>query len=109
ASEVSFRTYVRHATCGGTATLASTQPAIECQVTYRCTTTKCTRTEAAPGVYTGTAKTIFEGIDSSNVFRYSPSASAATFIKVTLQMPSEKGPPLTVSDGASMRNATLTN
>jgi type II secretory pathway pseudopilin PulG len=109
ATEVSFRTYVRDATCGGTGTLASSQPSIECQVTYQCTTTQCTRIEAAPGVYTGTATTIFEGINNSNVFSYSPNASEATFIKITLQMPSENGPTMTVSDGASLRNATLSD
>jgi type II secretory pathway pseudopilin PulG len=111
ASEVSFRTYVRRATCGGSTIPASNVPARECQVTYRCTTTKCSRVEAAPGVYTGTAKTIFEGIDSSNVFSYVPNATEATFIKVTLRMPNPNdpsGPPaVTVSDGASMRNAIL--
>lgn len=112
ASEVSFRTYVRRTTCGGSTIPASSVPARECQVTYRCTTTQCSRVEAAPGVYTGTARTIFEGIDSSNVFSYVPNAAEATFIKVTLQMPNPNdpsGPPaVTVSDGASMRNAILT-
>ncbi len=63
-----------------------------------------------PGVYTGTATTIFSGIDSSNVFSYSPSAAAATYIGVTLRLPNPSGSgDLTVSDGASLRNATLTN
>jgi type II secretory pathway pseudopilin PulG len=106
-SEVSFRTYVRRSTCGG-GVLASNLPARECQVTYRCTTTKCSRLEAAPGVYTGTETTIFEGIDSSNVFSYSPNPQEATFIKITLRLPNPSGPAaLTVSDGASLRNATL--
>lgn len=109
ASSVSFETYVRHSTCGGTGTLASTSASIKCEVTYTCSATKCTRTEAAPGVYTGTPRTIFEGIESSSVFTYSPSATEATFIEVTLQMPNPRGPAaLTVSDGASLRNATLT-
>jgi hypothetical protein len=110
ASEVSFRAYVRGTTCGGS-TPASNVPARECQVTYRCTTTKCSRIEAAPGVYTGTERTIFEGIDSNEVFSYVPNATEATFIKVTLKMPNPNdpsGPPaVTVSDGASMRNAVL--
>jgi hypothetical protein len=108
ASEVSFETYVRHTTCGGTTPLAGTSPSIRCEVTYTCTTMSCSRVEAAPGVYTGTATPIFKGINSSNVFSYSPSAAAATYIKVTLQMPNPSGPAaLTVSDGASLRNATL--
>jgi type II secretory pathway pseudopilin PulG len=107
ASEVSFRTYVRSSTCAG-GVLASSAPAIECQVTYKCTTTYCTRTQSAPGVYTGTATKIFSGINNANVFSYTPSAAAPTYIKITLQFPNPSGGgSLTVSDGASMRNATL--
>ena len=110
ASSVSFQTYVRHSTCGGSTMLASTSPSIKCEVTYTCTATYCTRAESAPGVYTGTAKRIFEGIDSSNVFSYVPDAASATFIKVTLHMPNPDGAAsggTTISDGASLRNATL--
>jgi prepilin-type N-terminal cleavage/methylation domain-containing protein len=109
-STISFETYVRHETCGGTTLLAASKPSIKCEVTYTCTTTYCTRTEAAPGVYTGTATQIFEGIDSSSVFSYVPNAEDATFVEITLHMPNPGGhAPLTVSDGASLRNATLTN
>jgi prepilin-type N-terminal cleavage/methylation domain-containing protein len=110
ASSVSFQTYVRHSTCGGAGTLPSSSPSIKCEVTYTCATTYCTRTEAAPGVYTGTAARIFEGIDSSDVFSYVPNAAEATFIKVTLHMPNPDGAAsggTTISDGASLRNATL--
>jgi type II secretory pathway pseudopilin PulG len=108
ASEVSFTAYVRTPTCGGTGTLASSAKAIPCQVTYRCTTTRCSRIEAAPGVYTGTEKTIFTGLDSANVFRYTPSAAAARYIEVTLRFPNPSGDgDLTISDGASLRNANL--
>lgn len=107
-NKVSFETYVRHTTCGGTTPLPSTSPSIRCEVTYTCTTTSCSRIEGPPGVYTGTATRIFEGINSSNVFSYLPSAAAPTYIKVTLRMPNPSGPAaLTVSDGASLRNATL--
>lgn len=110
-SMLSFETYVRHTTCGGSTPLASTAAPIKCQVTITCTTTRCSRIEAAPGVTTGTASTIFEGIDSSNVFSYTPiTPKEATFVKVTLRMPNPAGDaPLTVSDGASLRNATLAN
>jgi prepilin-type N-terminal cleavage/methylation domain-containing protein len=107
ASKVSFQTYVRHSTCGGSTNLASGTPSIKCEVTYTCTTTSCSRIEAAPGVYTGTARTIFEGIDSSSVFTYSP-AAAPTYVKITLRIPNPSGPAaMTVTDGASLRNATL--
>jgi type II secretory pathway pseudopilin PulG len=111
ASSISFQTYVRHTTCGGTTLLASTSPSIKCEVTYTCTTTSCSRAETALGVLTGgTFRTIFKGIDSSNVFNYSPSAAAATYVGVTLRIPNPSGgSALTVSDGASLRNATLTN
>lgn len=109
-SSVSFTTYVRHSSCGTDATLESGQAAIECRVTYSCTTSSCSRTEAAPASLpgSGTERTIFSGIDSSNVFSYSPSADAPTYVRVTLRMPNPSGPGrLTVSDGASLRNATL--
>jgi len=110
ASTMSFETYVRHSTCGGSTVLAASEPSIKCQVTYTCTTTKCTRIEAEPEVFTGTETQIFEGIDSSEVFSYVPEAAGATFVKVTLHMPNPAGDaPLTVSDGASLRNATLAN
>jgi Tfp pilus assembly protein PilV len=110
ASKVAFRTYVRHTACGSTVASPSGTPAIECQVIYECTTTACTRIEAAPGIYTGTAKTIFTGIDDANVFSYSPNATEATYVGITLHLPNPSGTgDLTVSDGASMRNATLDN
>jgi type II secretory pathway pseudopilin PulG len=111
ASAVSFETYVRHTTCGGSTQLADTAAPIPCEVTYTCTTTSCSRIEANPKVYVGTAIPIFKGINSNNVFSYTPAPEppqAATYIKVTLQMPNPGGPAaLTVSDGASLRNATL--
>lgn len=111
-SSVSFETYVRHTTCGGSTFLAASSVSIPCEVTYTCTTTKCSRIEAAPKVKTGKARTIFEGISTSSVFSYLPEAEGEpkTFVKVTLQMPNPAGDaPLTVSDGASLRNATLDN
>jgi type II secretory pathway pseudopilin PulG len=109
-SKVSFRTYVRHTACGGTTLAASGTPAIECQVTYECTTTTCSRIEAAPGIYTGTAVTIFKGINNASVFTYSPNATEPTYVGVTLHLPNSTGAgDLTVSDGASLRNATLSN
>jgi prepilin-type N-terminal cleavage/methylation domain-containing protein len=121
ATSVSFRTYVRRTACGGSGTLASGSPAIKCEVTYTCTTTSCSRLEAAEGVYTGTFVTVFRGINSSNVFCYVPSTNAdpltcgparagtpPTYVGITLRIPNPSGPAaLTVSDGASLRNATL--
>lgn len=110
ASQVSFRTYIRHAACGSAEPLERGLPAIQCQVTYTCSTTKCTRIEAVPGAFIGTAVTIFEGIDNSSVFSYLPSASEATYVRITLHIQDPEGSgDLTVSDGATLRNATLTN
>lgn len=108
ASSVSFEAFVRHTTCGGTTTLASTAAAIKCEITYTCSGTSCTRIEAAPSVYTGTATTIAKGLtETSNVFTFSPSTSP-TYIGITLKIPTPEGSgALTVSDGASLRNATL--
>jgi type II secretory pathway pseudopilin PulG len=105
---VSYRTYLRRTSCGAGGTPSTTAPSIECQVTYTCTTTSCSRTEANPGVLDeGTETTIFTGIDDANVFTYSP-ATDPTFIGVTLHIPNPSGPAdLTISDGASLRNATL--
>jgi Prokaryotic N-terminal methylation motif len=109
-NEVSFRTYLRRTECGATGTLASDKPAILCQVTYGCSSTTCSRIEAAPGVKTGTAKPIFEGIDDSNVFSYKPNTNAATFVGITLHLPNPSGSSdLTISDGASLRNGILDN
>lgn len=113
-SKFSFETYVRHSTCGGTAALPSSSPAIKCQVTYTCTTTACTRTESPPGSESGTARPVFSGIDSNQIFSYAPKppapteASQVTYVKATLQLPNPSGTgALTVSNGASLRNATL--
>lgn len=110
ASSVSFETYVRHTTCGGSTMSSSSVSATKCEVTYTCSGTSCTRIEAAPGVTTGTATTILTGIsNASSVFNWSPSTSP-TYIGVTLKIPDPEGSgALTVSDGASLRNATLTN
>jgi Tfp pilus assembly protein PilW len=109
ASSVSFQTYVRHTTCGGSTMAASTVAATKCEVTYSCAGTSCTRIEAAPGTYTGTAVTIFSGLNnSSSVFAYKPSSTLPTFVEATLKVPDSSGSgALTISDGASLRNATL--
>lgn len=121
-SSLSLVTYVRRTTCGGATASSSTTPAIKCQVTYQCTTTSCTRIEAPEGQLTGTARTVFSGINSSQVFCYVPSTEPdpltcgpavskedTTYVGVRLQMPNPSGgsTALTVSDGASLRNATL--
>lgn len=120
-SSVSFQTYVRQATCGGTTMLPSAATATKCEVTYTCSGETCTRLESAPGVYTGTPTTLLTGIDNPEVFCFVPSTEKAaskcgaasasqppTYIGITLTMPEASGAGgLTASDGASLRNATL--
>jgi hypothetical protein len=45
------------------------------------------------------------------VFSYKPNAESATYIGITLRLPNPngEGEDLTVSDGASLRNATLSH
>jgi prepilin-type N-terminal cleavage/methylation domain-containing protein len=113
-STVTFQAYVRHSTCGGTASLPSSTAAIKCYVTYSCTTSACSRSESASSASTGTPKQIFDGINSSQVFSYTPAvtessqASSVTYVKATFTLPNPSGNGgLTVSSGASLRNATL--
>ncbi len=108
ASTVSFEGYVRHATCGGTGVLASSEPAKKCRITYECSTTACFRRESEPTVNGGTPQQIFSGINSSQVFSYEPNETQPTYVRITLRLPNPSGTgALTVSDGASLRNATL--
>jgi Tfp pilus assembly protein PilW len=107
-SSVSFEAFVRHASCGSTATLSSSAPPKKCEITYTCSGTTCTRLEALPTLTTGTAVPLFSGLgNASSVFTYSPSTSP-TYIGITLKIPDSSGSgALTVSDGASLRNAVL--
>jgi Tfp pilus assembly protein PilW len=120
-SKVSFVARLRRTACGGSVPADPSTPARECQITYTCGTTSCSRIEADPGVETGTAETVVTGIDSAEVFCFVPSSNAdptqcgpakpgtaPTYIGVTLRVPNPSGAGLlTVSDGASLRSATL--
>jgi len=121
-SGVSFVARVRRKECGGEVSTSSTTPAIQCQIVYSCTTSSCSRTERKTGATTGgTTTTIVTGIDSSEVFCFVPSANvdptecaaakagtSPTYIGITLQVPNPSGPgSLTITDGASLRSATL--
>lgn len=103
---VSFEAYVARQSCG-----ESASPSGKCEVTYSCDSEACTRTETLPGVTQGgVATTIVNGLaNPSTVFEYLPNPLAATYVRVTLGFPSPSGGSgkLTVSDGSSLRNATL--
>lgn len=119
---VTFVARLRRTECGGTVPSDPSTPAISCQVTYACTTSSCTRIERKVGESSGGASTIIvTGIDSAEVFCFVPSANAdptecgaaqegnaPTYVGIKLQVPNPSGPgALTVSDGASLRSATL--
>jgi hypothetical protein len=110
AEELSIRTYVRSTSCGSSTSLAASSASIVCEVTYRCSAASksCTRTEAAPGVYTGTSVKIFEGINDGNVFNFSPGTEDPTFVGITLRFPEPEGKgSFTITDGAALRSASL--
>lgn len=117
ASTVSFETYVRHESCGGTVPLPSDSPSTQCAVTYDCAASRCTRSEVNPPtndgepLASGTPVTIFDGISNSGqVFAYSPSIAQPTFVEATIEIPNaDGGPPLKISDGAALRGLTLAN
>jgi type II secretory pathway pseudopilin PulG len=109
---VSFTAFVRQASCGSGTPLPPESSAIECEITYDCSSgTSCTREETDPELPVAAApKTIFTGIASDKVFNFSPNPSEATFIGVTLRFPNPDGDGfLTVSDGASLRTADVLN
>jgi type II secretory pathway pseudopilin PulG len=121
-NSVSFVARVRRTKCDGSVATSSSAPAIQCQIVYGCTTTSCTRTEREVGKTSGgVVSTIVTGINSAEVFCFVPSANtdptecgpaksgtSPTYIGVTLKVPNPSGTGLlTVSDGASLRSATL--
>jgi hypothetical protein len=105
-SSITFRTYVRRATCGSSAALSPSQPAIVCRVTYACASGACTRTEnPVSGSPTGQPVTMVSGLANSNVFSYLPSSTTPDHVGVTLVFPAEGSEDaITVSDGADLRN-----
>ncbi len=105
-SRVEFKTRVRRETCGGSVQEDPSTPAIECRVTYSCTTTACTRAETSPEVpgSSGTPIPIVGNLDSSSVFNYEPSVEEPTYVGITLHIENPEGQgELTVTDGAGLR------
>jgi len=102
ASQLTLITYVHKASCGG----ASSSTAISCRVTYTCASGSCTRTERNPdGTGSGGAVQAVSGLASSNVFSYSPSATAPTYVGVTLPLAPQPGQnAVTLDDGAALGN-----
>jgi type II secretory pathway pseudopilin PulG len=105
-SKVEFETQVRRTECGGDVETDESAGAIQCRVTYSCTTTACTRTETAPPVpgSSGTPTTLVSGLASSQVFNYEPSLEEPSYVGITLHIENPEGAgELTVTDGAGLR------
>jgi len=106
-SEVSILTQVRReaGVCGSLPAAGASVPSVECRVTYRCSTSECTRTETAPTVTTGgTPTTVISGLDSNQVFNYEPNTEEPVYVGITLHIANPEGEgDLTVTDGAGLR------
>jgi type II secretory pathway pseudopilin PulG len=110
-TQLSLLTLVHSASCGG----ASADTAIQCKVTYSCSSGSCTRVEAPPppGTGSGPAVTTVSGLSASDVFRYTSACNATStsgspgYICVTLTFQGPNGNnAITVQDGAAPENPT---
>jgi Tfp pilus assembly protein PilW len=110
ATQLSLLTYAPHTTCGGT----TGGTAIQCKVTYTCSSGTCTRVEQPPPGNSGSAGPavrVASGLSASDIFRYGTACNATTttgqpgYICVTLTYPAGNGDDaLTLQDGASPLN-----
>ncbi len=105
AKKLILTTYVHATSC--TAAPSATATAIKCRVTYECSSGTCTRrvaTTTGPATE-GTAVTLISGLSSNEIFSYSPSATAPTYIGVKLVLPASSGSnTTTLEDGAALRD-----
>jgi prepilin-type N-terminal cleavage/methylation domain-containing protein len=101
AAALAFVTYV-HGTCAGALSATTSQ----CRVTYSCASGACTRRVSNPdGSGGGAAVQVVSGLSDMNVFSFSPSATAPSYVQVTLTFPdSGGGNAITLTDGAGFRN-----
>lgn len=109
ATQFVFRTYTRHATCGGTAILNESATPTQCKVTYSCASGTCTRTEeSVAGGGSPAAVQLVSGLQSDNVFAFEPDAISPVFVEITLVMPGRTSSEdaITLHDGFEMRNVT---
>ncbi len=120
-SQVSFVARVRRVSCGGSVPTDPEINSIQCQVTYTCSATSCGRVEAPLESTSGPSTTVVTGIDDAAVFCFVPSTNTdptecgpaqpevpPTYVGVNLHVPNPTGDAeLTISDGASLRTATL--
>ncbi|HET7122035.1 MAG TPA: hypothetical protein VFI17_12405 [Solirubrobacterales bacterium] len=122
ASEVSLIARERRAACGGEFLTNPSAEPIQCKVTYSCSASTCTRSEATPeGSAVGTQTVALSGLGSTEVFCFVPSAeedptecgspkegTVPTYVGVNLSVPNPEGRGLlTISDGATLRSAAF--
>ena len=116
-SKVEFKTRVRRSACGGGVEEDPASPAIECRVTYECTTTTCSRRETEPEALggTGAPTTVVTGLASDKVFNYEYGSGAEegagpSYIGITLHIANPEGNgDLTITDGAGLRIQSYLN
>jgi Tfp pilus assembly protein PilV len=122
ASEVELLTKTQRTTCGAATKASPSVQRVQCRVTYRCSGTTCTRTEATEGgVKVGATMVALTGIESPSVFCFVPSAESdpskcgsprsgtvPTYVGMNLQVKNPEGAGLlTISDGATLRTQTF--
>lgn len=100
-TQLTFLTWV-HNTCAG----GASSTAVSCRVTYTCTAGTCSRTLRNPdGTGSAASVQVASGLASSDVFTYSPSTTAPTYVGVTLALGSSPGQSaVTLDDGAALGN-----
>jgi len=121
-TEVELLTRTQRTTCGAATKASPSVQRIECRVTYRCSGTTCTRSEATEGrVSVGASTIVLTGIESPSVFCFVPSTESdpskcgsprsggpPTYVGVNLLVKNPEGPGiLTISDGATLRTQTF--
>jgi hypothetical protein len=107
ASKLTIWTYVKKSSCGGTPSGTS----IECRVTYDCSAEgTCVRTERnTDGTGGAVGVTSVTGLDSNQLFSYTPSAADADFVAIRLVFPAADGEEaVTLEDGVALRNSFAT-
>jgi hypothetical protein len=122
-TEVELLTRTQKTVCGGITKASPNVQRPQCRVTYRCSATACTRSEATEGgVKVGATAVALTGIESASVFCFVPSIETdpskcgaprtgegpPTYVGVNLQVKNPEGPGiLTISDGATLRTETF--
>jgi type II secretory pathway pseudopilin PulG len=118
-TEVVLLTHTQRTSCGGTTKASPEVQRPQCRITYRCSGTSCTRTEATEnGTPVGSTVVALSGLEDPGVFCFVPSTEAdsskcgpprtgegpPTYVGINLQVPNPDGPGLlTISDGATLR------